>query len=154
MLLLGWAAGLQLLFGPTSPHHHTESFVSTHRHLAWLTIVIGEAQHLQPLVCLCAACVSMSRSCVQIRSLAPLTSLSAQPAAVPPLRELYCAANKVAVMEGLAAFTGLTLLELGSNRIRNIEGLEVCGWVWVGRGAGALPAGAPAAAAAVGHCGV
>jgi Leucine-rich repeat (LRR) protein len=53
--------------------------------------------------------------------------LSAEPAATPPLRELYCAANKVSVIEGLAALTGLTLLELGSNRVRNIEGLEVRG---------------------------
>jgi Leucine-rich repeat (LRR) protein len=65
----------------------------------------------------------------QIRSLAPLTSLSSDPAATPPLRELYCAANKVTAIEGLSALTALTLLELGSNRVRNIEGLEVglCG---------------------------
>jgi Leucine-rich repeat (LRR) protein len=51
--------------------------------------------------------------------------LSVEPAATPPLRELYCAANKVSVIEGLATLTSLTLLELGSNRVRNIEGLEV-----------------------------
>jgi len=68
---------------------------------------------------------SSTASTCQIRSLAPLTSLSSEPAATPPLRELYCAANKVAAVEGLAAFTALTLLELGSNRVRKIEGLEV-----------------------------
>lgn len=73
----------------------------------------------------CSLCLSFPTS--QIRSLAPLTSLSAEPAATAPLRELYCAANKVAVIEGLSAFTGLTLLELGSNRVRSIEGLEVSG---------------------------
>lgn len=65
----------------------------------------------------------------QIRSLAPLTQLAMDPAARPALRELFCAANKVAAIEGLSAFTGLTLLELGSNRIRSTEGLEVkCSW--------------------------
>jgi hypothetical protein len=71
----------------------------------------------------------------QIRSLAPLTSLSSDPAATPPLRELYCAANKVTAIEGLSALTTVTLLELGSNRVRNIEGLEV----GLGGGAAGLP---------------
>eukprot|EP00878_Enallax_costatus_P022925 GHUV01024363.1.p1 GENE.GHUV01024363.1~~GHUV01024363.1.p1 ORF type:complete len:325 (+),score=74.04 GHUV01024363.1:307-1281(+) len=60
----------------------------------------------------------------QIRSLAPLTSLTADPTTAPPLVELYCAANKVSSIEGISGFAGLTVLELGSNRIRNIEGLE------------------------------
>eukprot|EP00879_Flechtneria_rotunda_P028972 GHRR01031216.1.p1 GENE.GHRR01031216.1~~GHRR01031216.1.p1 ORF type:complete len:147 (+),score=26.86 GHRR01031216.1:249-689(+) len=62
---------------------------------------------------------------MQIRSLAPLTSLSADHATIPPLAELYCAANKVAAIGGISGFSGLTLLELGSNRIRTMEGLEV-----------------------------
>lgn len=72
----------------------------------------------------------------QIRSLAPLTSLTADPAAVPPLRELYVAANKVGAIEALAGLTGLTVLELGSNRIRAIEGLEsqaALEELWLGR---------------------
>lgn len=77
----------------------------------------------------------------QIRSLAPLTSLAATPEAAAagatadssnssstgaaPLAELYCASNKVSAIEGLAAFDHLTLLELGSNRVREICGLQV-----------------------------
>jgi hypothetical protein len=63
---------------------------------------------------------------LQLRSLAPLSSLQQRPATTPPLKELFVAANKVAVIEGLSDLTCLTLLELGSNRIRVIENLEVC----------------------------
>eukprot|EP00879_Flechtneria_rotunda_P006795 GHRR01007139.1.p1 GENE.GHRR01007139.1~~GHRR01007139.1.p1 ORF type:complete len:329 (+),score=64.68 GHRR01007139.1:206-1192(+) len=72
----------------------------------------------------------------QIRSLAPLTSLSADHATIPPLAELYCAANKVAAIGGISGFSGLTLLELGSNRIRTMEGLESQAQLvelWLGR---------------------
>ncbi|KAF6256494.1 hypothetical protein COO60DRAFT_1528850 [Scenedesmus sp. NREL 46B-D3] len=60
----------------------------------------------------------------QIRSLAPLSSLAAEPASSPPLVELFVAANKVTAIEALGGFSQLTVLELGSNRIRTIEGLE------------------------------
>jgi hypothetical protein len=36
----------------------------------------------------------------------------------------------VTAIEGLSALTTLTLLELGSNRVRNIEGLEVSSLVY------------------------
>lgn len=74
----------------------------------------------------CLGC--LLHACVQIRSLAPLTSLQADAASTPPLVELYAAANKVTAIEGITGFTALTVLELGSNRIRTIEGLEV-GWL-------------------------
>jgi hypothetical protein len=59
---------------------------------------------------------------LQIRSLAPLSSLTA---CSPPLAELYVAANKVTAIECLRGLSQLTVMELGSNRIRTIEGLEV-----------------------------
>jgi hypothetical protein len=62
---------------------------------------------------------------LQIRSLAPLSSLTAAPTSSPPLAELYVAANKVTAIEPLGGLSQLTVLELGSNRIRTIEGLEV-----------------------------
>jgi protein phosphatase 1 regulatory subunit 7 len=62
---------------------------------------------------------------VQIRSLAPLSSLTADSSSSPPLTELFVAANKVTAIEALGGFSQLTVLELGSNRIRTIEGLEV-----------------------------
>lgn len=52
----------------------------------------------------------------EIRSLAPLASLIA-----PQLNELYAASNKITAIEGITQLAGLTLLELGSNRIRAIE---------------------------------
>lgn len=72
----------------------------------------------------------------QIRSLAPLSSLTADPAASPPLLELFVAANKVTAIEALGGLSKLTVLELGSNRIRTIEGLgsQACLLeLWLGR---------------------
>ncbi|WIA20809.1 hypothetical protein OEZ85_005165 [Tetradesmus obliquus] len=72
----------------------------------------------------------------KIRSLAPLSSLTADPAASPPLLELFVAANKVTAIEALGGLSKLTVLELGSNRIRTIEGLgsQACLLeLWLGR---------------------
>lgn len=101
-------------------------------------------------LCLLYLSVSVGLCLQQIRSLAPLTSLSSDAAATPPLCELYCAANKVTAIEGLSALTALTLLELGSNRVRNIEGLEVRVYGGGGGQQGCVPpppAGSAAAAA-------
>jgi protein phosphatase 1 regulatory subunit 7 len=67
---------------------------------------------------------------LQIRSLAPLSSLTADAASSPPLTELFVAANKVTAIEALGGFSQLTVLELGSNRVRTIEGLEVRALGW------------------------
>ncbi|GBF95662.1 hypothetical protein Rsub_08644 [Raphidocelis subcapitata] len=67
----------------------------------------------------------------EIRSMGPVSSL-----ACAPLQELYVASNKVPTIEGLSELTRLTVLELGSNRIRQIEGLEGQGALaelWLGR---------------------
>ena len=68
----------------------------------------------------------------KIRDLEPVGAL-----ADAPLAELYAAANKVgAIPASLSALTALTALELGSNRIRRIEGLEALGGLqelWLGR---------------------
>ncbi|GFR45487.1 hypothetical protein Agub_g6831 [Astrephomene gubernaculifera] len=67
----------------------------------------------------------------QIRNLLPLASL---PAA--SLEELYVASNKVTAIAALSHLTALTLLELGSNRIRTVEGLEQLTGLrelWLGR---------------------
>lgn len=67
----------------------------------------------------------------QIRSVAPLATLEA-----PRLRELYVAANKVRGITALTALTALTTLELGSNRISEVEGLEgqaLLQELWLGR---------------------
>jgi Leucine-rich repeat (LRR) protein len=87
---------------------------------------------LLTLSCLDAAAVAGTAagatSCLvssQIRSLAPLSSLTADAASSPTLTELFVAANKVTAIEALGGFSQLTVLELGSNRVRTIEGLEV-----------------------------
>ena len=67
----------------------------------------------------------------QIRSLSPLSSLVA-----PGLQELYCAQNKIGAISHLSHLSTLTTLELGSNRIRQVEGLEGQGALqelWLGR---------------------
>ena len=45
---------------------------------------------------------------------------------VPNLQELYFVQNKIRVMKGLSHLTQLRVLELGANRIREIQGLDVC----------------------------
>lgn len=56
----------------------------------------------------------------QIRSLAPLTNLDGN-----TLQELFCASNKVSeISTHVSHLTGLTTLELGSNRIKAIEGVS------------------------------
>jgi protein phosphatase 1 regulatory subunit 7 len=50
---------------------------------------------------------------VQIKSVEPLSSVDGA-----QLVELYCAENKVAAILGISHLTKLTVLELGSNRIK------------------------------------
>ncbi|MEW5302201.1 MAG: hypothetical protein WDW36_005004 [Sanguina aurantia] len=57
---------------------------------------------------------------LQIRSLAPLTNLDGS-----TLQELFCASNKVSeISTHVSHLTALTTLELGSNRIKAIEGVS------------------------------
>ena len=56
---------------------------------------------------------------VQIRSMAPLSSL-----APCPLQELYLASNKIGAICSISEFTDLRVLELGSNRIKVVPFLE------------------------------
>ncbi|KAL6774147.1 hypothetical protein ACKKBG_A23930 [Auxenochlorella protothecoides x Auxenochlorella symbiontica] len=63
-----------------------------------------------------------------------LEALSSLPG--PRLTHLYCAANKIASMEGIAHLESLRVLDLGSNRLRCIEGLEgmcLLDSLWLGR---------------------
>ncbi|EFJ51655.1 hypothetical protein VOLCADRAFT_103293 [Volvox carteri f. nagariensis] len=67
----------------------------------------------------------------QIRNLLPLADLNSS-----KLEELYVANNKVTAIAALSHLTSLTLLELGSNRIRVIEGIaSLTGLqeLWLGR---------------------
>eukprot|EP00200_Dunaliella_tertiolecta_P004477 CAMPEP_0202341768 /NCGR_PEP_ID=MMETSP1126-20121109/2616_1 /ASSEMBLY_ACC=CAM_ASM_000457 /TAXON_ID=3047 /ORGANISM="Dunaliella tertiolecta, Strain CCMP1320" /LENGTH=325 /DNA_ID=CAMNT_0048932621 /DNA_START=81 /DNA_END=1058 /DNA_ORIENTATION=+ len=53
-----------------------------------------------------------------------------------PIQELYLAANKIPAITGISQLSHLTTLELGSNRIKNIENLEsqaLLRELWLGR---------------------
>ncbi|GIL71375.1 hypothetical protein Vretifemale_1944 [Volvox reticuliferus] len=67
----------------------------------------------------------------QIRNLLPLADLD-----LNRLEELYVANNKVTAIAALSNLTALTLLELGSNRIRVVEGIANLSGLrelWLGR---------------------
>ena len=50
---------------------------------------------------------------MQIRSIEPLATVEST-----RMEELYCAENKIAAIEGISHLTSLSVLELGSNRIK------------------------------------
>ena len=79
----------------------------------------------------CTSLRTLEVSYNQVRTLAPLASLAA------PLRELYAACNKVTAIESLEHFwPSLRVLELGSNRLREVAGLDgagALGELWLGR---------------------
>jgi protein phosphatase 1 regulatory subunit 7 len=57
---------------------------------------------------------------VQIKSVEPLSSVHGA-----ELVELYCAENKITAIESISHLTRLTVLELGSNRIK-VCAVEFC----------------------------
>lgn len=50
---------------------------------------------------------------MQIRSIQPLQAVEST-----KMEELYCAENKIAAIEGISHLCSLSILELGSNRIK------------------------------------
>ena len=106
----------------THQHHHTKSGATLLRTegggragggrlLGWEMQLIG----LESFTRLKSLDVSFN----SVRSMAAVAGLAAaQPS------HLFFAANKITAIEGLAGLTGLTSLELGSNRLRSMEGLS------------------------------
>ncbi|CAI5498939.1 unnamed protein product [Closterium sp. Naga37s-1] len=84
-----------------------------------------------PLVSPLTALSLLDLSYNHIHGMAPLAS-----SALPALRELYLANNRIGHIEALEGFTQLRLLELGSNKIREMENLShlsALEELWVGR---------------------
>ncbi|CAI6008967.1 unnamed protein product, partial [Closterium sp. NIES-65] len=84
-----------------------------------------------PLVSPLTALSLLDLSYNHIHAMAPLAA-----SALPALRELYLANNRIGHMEALEGFTQLRLLELGSNKIRemeNVSQLSALEELWVGR---------------------